>query len=146
MCPNGQKPSGTISGNTFTTCPSGEVPAIWANPAVPGCNSSITFQGNAVDTASIVQPPRLSVEPTLATMQALPFQAVSDTPNATVRYTLDGSRPTEASPSIPEGGRILLPWPAPATAVNVRAFRDGWVPSVTNGKVLELDRAFPLPT
>lgn len=32
----------------------------------------------------------------------------------------------------PEHG-IDLPWPGPALVVNMRAFKDGFVPSVTNG-------------
>ena len=64
---------------------------------------------------------------------------VSDTAGATIRYTLDGSRPSETSPMLdPEGG-INLPWPGPALVVNMRAFKYGMVPSVTNGAVLELN-------
>ena len=45
---------------------------------------------------------------------------VTDTADATIRYTLDGSRPSETSPKLdPEAG-IDLPWPGPALVVNMR--------------------------
>ena len=45
---------------------------------------------------------------------------VTDTAGATIRYTLDGSRPNETSPVLdPEGG-INLAWPGPALVVNMR--------------------------
>jgi hypothetical protein len=63
---------------------------------------------------------------------------VTGTANATLRYTLDGSRPTEDSPLVPEHG-LPLPWPSAAVAINVRGFKAGWLPSVTNGLILELN-------
>ena len=67
----------------------------------------------------------------------LPARTTTD--GATIRYTLDGSRPSESSPVVdPEQG-ILLPWPGPAVVVNMRAFKPGWTPSVTNGAVVELN-------
>ena len=45
---------------------------------------------------------------------------VTDTAGATIRYTLDGSRPSQTSPVLdPEAG-IDLPWPGPALVVNMR--------------------------
>jgi hypothetical protein len=143
MCPGGNKPSATIAGNTFTTCPN--TPAIWSNPVVEGCNASVKFSGNNIDTVGIVAMPNITIAPTLATQRALPFTAQCDTPNATIRYTLDGSRPSESSPILPDGTPLLLSWPSQALGVNVRAFKDGMRPSVTNGKIIELDRSFPLP-
>ena len=55
-----------------------------------------------------------------------------------MRLLQDGSRPTEVSPIVPKHG-VLLAWPGPAVVVNMRAFRDGWTASVTNGAVVELD-------
>jgi len=141
MCPGGHKPSAVVSNNVFTTCPG--VPAVYPNPKVEGCNESVTFSNNSIDQEQVVEMPRISVLPTLRSPRALPFEASTPTQGATLRYTLDGSRPTETSPVLPTP--LLLPWTAPCAAVNVRAFLPGMRPSVTNGKVLELDRAWPLP-
>lgn len=143
ICPRGDLPTGTVTGNTFQTCPSGGVPAIWTNPSVPGCNASVNISGNRIDTTRVVAPPRFELQPTPS--QFLQFSAISDTPNATIRYTIDGSRPTEESPRLGPGEHVRLPWPSQAVAVNVRAFREGFAPSVTNGKIVELRGIFPLP-
>lgn len=66
----------------------------------------------------------------------LPDLGDTPPPNAVVRYTLDGSRPTEASPVVPAAG-IMIKWPGPVVAINMRTWADGMAPSVTNGIVLE---------
>lgn len=45
---------------------------------------------------------------------------VTDTAGATIRYTLDGSRPSETSPILDPVAGIDLPWPGPALVVNMR--------------------------
>ena len=55
------------------------------------------------------------------------------------RYTTDGSRPSETSPIFPANG-LKLVWPGPNIAVNVRGFKDGFIPSVTNGVIVERRR------
>ena len=145
ICPGGHKPSGAIEDNAFYTCSGqGDAPAVFVNPAVPGCADHLNMSGNTVDSHSppLVGMPAITVEPPLpsstATEGLLRVKGVSRTPNATLRYTLDGSRPSEASDVVPTGG-LELPWPGPARAVNMRAFLAGSLPSVTNGVLLELD-------
>ena len=59
------------------------------------------------------------------------------TSGAVVRYTLDGSRPTQDSPVIPAKGIDFM---ARATVqINLRAFKSGMIPSITNGALLELN-------
>jgi hypothetical protein len=83
---------------------------------------------------SINPPPPTSTAPT----GSMPVIAVTKTEGATLRYTLDGSRPSEASPVVPAKG-ILFDWPAAAVAINVRGFKAGYKPSVTNGFIFELN-------
>jgi hypothetical protein len=140
MCPGGHRPSGKVKGNTFFTCP--DVPAIAVNTKVPGCASNLTMTNNSINQGNIVEMPQVSFNPPppTCTNQAgmYPVVGVTKTPGATIRYTLDGSRPTEASPVVPAKG-VPLAWPGPAVAVNMRAFKEGMTPSVTNGAILELD-------
>ena len=65
-------------------------------------------------------------------------------PGAELRFTTDGSRPNAQSPRLPPDG-ILLHWPGPSVAFNVKGFLPGLRPSITNGAVLELGHRYPLP-
>ena len=139
MCPDGNKPSGEIINNTFITCPG--VPGIWANPEVKGCADNITVAGNTTSTVdTVVAQPQVSFEPPAPSSKALsvkvPVNAATNTANATLRYTLDGSRPTLTSPVLPAAG-IVLTWPGPNVAFNVVGFHPSLQPSVTNGAVIE---------
>jgi len=140
MCPGGNRPSGRLTGNTFLTCPG--TPAIFVNPHVKGCADNLTMQNNSVDQADLVEMPQVSFNPPSPDCSkqfgVYPVTGVTKTSGATIRYTLDGSRPTEQSPIVPEKG-VQLQWPGPAVAINMRAFKTGMTPSVTNGAVLELD-------
>jgi len=147
MCPNGNLPSGSVANNTFVTCAG--VPALFENPNVPGCGDNVTkarntivpvASGDAVEEGVAVVVPQLSFSPPPPTSArasvSVPLLASTTTPNATLRFTLDGSRPTETSAVLPARG-ILLAWPGPNLAVNVRGFKAGLLPSVTNGAVVE---------
>ena len=152
MCPGGHKPSGQMSNNTFFVLPG--CPAV--KPAFDGCDADLVQTGNVVrahndDPASaavggIVTMPQLSYRPPspddTATQGLWNVIAVTYTPNATIRYTLDGSRPTETSPVMPANSGLDLPWPGPAVHVNVRAFKPGMVASMTNGALVELNYGF----
>jgi hypothetical protein len=144
QCPGGHQPSGHISDNVFFLCPGNITPAIFVNPALPHCADDLIMSGNTIDgSAPLVTMPQVSFNPPAPTDNAttgkLPVLGVTTTPGATIRYTLDGSRPSESSPIVdPERG-IILSWPGPAVVVNMRAWKDGYTPSVTNGAVVELN-------
>lgn len=140
MCPNGHRADGILKDNVFTTCPG--VDAMFDN--MPGCHSNWTMINNQVDTMQVVDSPRINLLPTRAKAQLLPLTAEVLQPNATLRYTTDGSRPNAGSPVLPPGG-ILVPWPGPSFAVNVKAFHPGMRPSCTNGILLEMNHNYPLP-
>jgi hypothetical protein len=148
MCPGGNRASGKLENNLFQTCTGKGVVTEAYNEAFPGCTDKWTKLGNLIDStapdARVVAEPRLTVPPTLPTFAVLEVTAVSTTPNVTFRYTLDSSRPTEASPVLPASG-VPLPWPGPVLAINVRGFRKGFRPSITNGVVLELNYNWPDP-
>lgn len=143
MCPNAQKPSGVVKDNAFLTCPEApDVPAIYVNPNVPGCADDLTQVNNSVNTEEVVEMPQVSFRPPPPTSTDVsgvyPVIGVTRTQGATIRYTVDGSRPSEDSPEVPKDG-VILSWPGPAVAINMRAFRAGARPSVTNGAILELN-------
>jgi len=48
------------------------------------------------------------------------------TPGAVIRYTVDGSEPTEADPAVPSGGTMMVPLPGTLTA---KAFAEDMRPS-----------------
>ncbi len=81
-----------------------------------------------VVAAPVVSPPA----GTYATKRAV--GATSETPDATVRYTLDGSEPTEDSTELVPGGEIVVDH---TLRLRIRAFKEGWAPSeVTSGDYL----------
>jgi len=148
MCPGGHKPSGVLSNNTFLTLPG--CPGIAS--AFPGCDGDLKQDGNAIELynpdpiANIqVEMPQLSFNPPApddnATSGLFNVIGVTRTVNATLRYTLDGSRPTLNSPVIPQAG-LNLPWPGPVVNVNLRGFKPGLLPSITNGVLVELNYIF----
>ena len=141
MCPNGQRPTGVLEKNTFYTEPG--CPAIYVNPAVKDCDADLKKIDNVIDgQKQMVEMPQLSFNPPPPTLNAtrgsFNIIAVTDTPGASLHFTLDGSRPTEESKVMPKDG-INLPWPGPATHVNVRAFKSGMLSSITNGALVPLN-------
>lgn len=145
MCPNGNVPSGTVSNNRFLTCSTAT--AIYTNPKVADCGKNVTLEGNQIDgQLKAVEQPQLSFNPpspdSTNPAPVVPVIVFCTTPNVTIRYTTDGSRPSEASPVFPAAG-IMLTWPGPNVAINARAFRDGFIPSITNGVIVERRRYLP---
>jgi len=146
MCPGGNHPSGKISNNSFLTC-SG-VSAIFINPKVKGCGDNVTMEGNRINgTLQAVEQPQLSYSPpspeSTNPAPVIPVRAFCKTPHAELRYTLDGSRPNRNSPIFPD--KILLQWPGPNLAVNIRGFHPDMLPSITNGVIVERRRYLPRP-
>eukprot|EP01013_Petalomonas_cantuscygni_P042039 TRINITY_DN754_c0_g1_i1.p2 TRINITY_DN754_c0_g1~~TRINITY_DN754_c0_g1_i1.p2 ORF type:complete len:678 (-),score=118.23 TRINITY_DN754_c0_g1_i1:2684-4717(-) len=103
MCPDFHRPSGTVTGNTFVTCPG--VGAISSPSIVPHCTSNLHIHANTIingtsradDVTGIVHTPHLrlaQVKPTSrAPTAVMPVLFTTTTPNATITYTVDGSRP-----------------------------------------------------
>jgi len=140
MCPNHQIPTGQLIDNVFWTNPG--VPAIFE--AFPGCSSGLNQSGTIINgPIGMVAVPQLSGSPPdpdcTQTSGFFTYVAQTATPGATIRYTMDGSRPNEESPIFPEREGLLLPWPGPVVAINLRAFKGGMYPSTTNGAVIELN-------
>ena len=137
MCPNGHAPSGMIEGNDFMTCPG--VEGIYINP-VKGCAANLTIANNTNNTVAIVAQPQLSIVPVAPSDPSdavtMPIVAQSATAGATLRYTVDGSRPSATSALLPSSG-VLFDWPGPNFVMNVKGFKAGMAPSVTNGVVVE---------
>ena len=114
------------------------VPAI--NVAFKGCDDGLIQKDNSIseynqNSPGMVIEPQLSFDPrrpqTLLQVEC-GKSLQTETKGATIRYTLDGSRPTEESPLIDGVAGIKLPWPGPATNVNAR-FQGRPLPSITNG-------------
>jgi len=135
-CPENQWSSGVVSNNIITTCP-GDIDPF--NFRIPNCSQFWKIENNLINVKSVVEIPIIEVFS--STTHYLPVTASTATQNATLRYTLDGSKPTPSSPIMPESG-IQVYWPGKVLAVNVKAFREGFVPSVTQGAVLELNLAW----
>jgi Chitobiase/beta-hexosaminidase C-terminal domain len=68
---------------------------------------------------------------------------VSGESNATLRYTLDGSIPTEKSASIVSGGTVQV---TPTQTLNVIAMRTGWAPSPMLSEIYYKKETVPKPT
>ena len=86
-------------------------PAIYVNSNVPNCDGDLTISGNEISSYAntrLVEMPQLSFNPPSPTTTDesgyFNVVAVTTTDGATVRYTIDGSRPSSSSPVMPEKG------------------------------------------
>ena len=127
---------GSISSNLVVKCADTTAP-LWGGPE--SYRADFSFQNNDIIEASeahtgICALPELQWDTRVATWPNL--IASCDTPGAAIRYTLDGSRPTEASPLWPPNATVAESAVAMhTTPVLVRAFKDGMWPSPTDGYV-----------
>lgn len=125
--------TGTIQSNVFATCPNVSVFSAPNPTYLDGfmfVNNTIASAENPVFVAD--QPTVTQVASTLA--GTMNFTAAFVTPGCTLRYTLDGSKPTSASATWPSSGWLAIP--ARTTAVNVKAFADGMLESACVGGIL----------
>lgn len=130
------RPHSQIADNNFVTCPNSEA----IHERTPHCTDNMTITNNTINTVKAVEFPQISFDPPAPSSTALAVNvtmvATTLTAGATLRYTLDGSRPTETSHELPAAG-IALQWPGPNVAFNVRGFYPGMLPSPTQGVVVE---------
>lgn len=153
MCPNGHKPTGIVRNNTFFQCDSSSsnnAPAIYVAPNVPGCAEGLDMVQNAIYKATekpnnMCTIPQLNLNPPpptdMATSGTNVVVATSVDKDAVIRYTTNGARPTENDPIVPAGG-IQVRWPSNVVHINVRAFKEGMLPSITNGALIPLNYGF----
>lgn len=130
-------------GNAFLTCNGSEA----IHERIAGCTANMSISNNTINARPAVALPQISFHPFAPTATSptlnVTMRATTQTANATLRYTLNGARPTEASPLLPAEG-VWLQWPGPNTVFNVRAFRPGFLPSPTQGAIV--DRRGYLPS
>jgi hypothetical protein len=100
---------------------------VFLDTHTPGtANTGAEFLGQAAA-------PTFNVAPGIYTV-AQSVQLSSTTPNAVIRYTTDGSEPTESSPVAPSSIAIPLASTRDGIAIRARTFAPGHVPSgVTTG-------------
>ena len=117
--------TGTVSGNTLADCGGSSV-------VYNGDTSGFAFSDNAILAASSL-PALIAPTPVVAAAPAgdgaLAVSASCALPGATLRYSLDGSRPTESSTPWPAGGLVLRR----SAAVLVKAFAPGLIESAVAG-------------
>jgi hypothetical protein len=115
--------TGTVANNRLATCP-------WGGVVYNGDTSGFTFSGNTVYSGTTIA--ALLVDtPVVTVTDAGLVTAVCATPNAVLRYTLDGSRVLPTSPVF--GGGVVVG--ARATAVLVKAFAPGMIESAVAGGI-----------
>lgn len=112
--------SGVITGNTFATCPGTPLFYDINDPGHPEwVVTNNTIDGADGVTLDVVDTPVVTATPTSG--GGLLIAAKCATPGAVLRYTVDSSLPTAASPVFPAAGLKLGPlWRA--LAVFVKAF------------------------
>lgn len=86
-------------------------------------SASYTFTGQVTLAADLFSLDHL---PVYTTSQSLTLNTLTNPLGATIRYTLDGSDPTELSPAYVGGYQIIL---SSTTTVKVKAFMLNWLPS-----------------
>lgn len=145
-CPKAQLPTGVIVGNTFKSCTN--------DTAIITCNGwSGEIHGNSINDPQVCvsQPPIISTGPTRPGTHSLQIHVQLPpmaSPRAVIRYTTDGSRPSESSAKVDVNATtgintgIFPAWPARPRAFIFRTFDAGCIASSATGVVMELDHAW----
>ncbi len=66
------------------------------------------------------------------------------TPGVTIRYTIDGSEPTEKSPVVASGGFVTVN--KPDTTLKAKAWKTGWATSITKSDLFNITGTVTTPT
>ena len=132
---------------------------IYSEPITVDLNSSLTIKARAYvtdwDAGEIitgiyhvtgqVQLPAAMFSPaagTYQTAQSITLAAATLPTDATLRYTLDGSDPTENSPAYETPINLPL---ASETTIKVRGFKDGWITSEISSAAYKITGTLPAP-
>lgn len=105
--------------------------------------SARAFLGGAVSRVAtedfVFEAGRVSAEPPGGEHHPpLTVELRSETSNATIRFTTDGTEPTESSPLYPQPGIVL----ERSVTLRARAFKSGWGP----GRILDVAYSVEVPT
>ncbi|MDZ4182360.1 MAG: chitobiase/beta-hexosaminidase C-terminal domain-containing protein, partial [Candidatus Cloacimonadaceae bacterium] len=103
---------------------------IKARAFLTGWTSSQVYSSVYNVTGQIVLPTPMFTPPagTYQTQQSVSLNTNTTPTGSTLRYTLNGTVPTESSPAYAAGNPIALPMSA-VTTITVRAFKADWTPS-----------------
>lgn len=129
--------SGHIAQNLIVQCADESAP-LWGGSNIPSHVANFSFNNTVVNSSAeetticalpgVLWDTRVRQWPNLV--------ATCATPGATLRYTVDGSRPNSSSPQWPPSAQVSSSAVArQTTCVLVRAFKNGMLPSATAGYV-----------
>lgn len=108
-----------------------------ATPTPRAANTTAVLEG--IVAAPVFDPPNGIITGAITQNVTL----TTSTPGATIRYTTDGTEPTETT-GTPYGGTIGLSQNSsngPGTVIRARAFKNGWVPSATKTATFLLNQS-----
>eukprot|EP00730_Choanoeca_flexa_P006539 TRINITY_DN12170_c0_g1_i10.p2 TRINITY_DN12170_c0_g1~~TRINITY_DN12170_c0_g1_i10.p2 ORF type:complete len:251 (+),score=41.21 TRINITY_DN12170_c0_g1_i10:998-1750(+) len=100
MCPADQHPTATVANNRFWACNNTQA----MHDRIPSCSDNVIKTNNTINQDEFVLAPTINLDPVAPTDNephpTMTLTASTITPNATIRYTFDGSRPTPDLPSL----------------------------------------------
>ncbi|MDP2174192.1 MAG: chitobiase/beta-hexosaminidase C-terminal domain-containing protein, partial [Candidatus Cloacimonadaceae bacterium] len=111
-----------------------------------GWTQSPVYLSTYIVTGQIVLPTPMFTPAagTYQTQQSVTLNTNTTPTGTTLRYTLDGSTPTDSSPAYSAGNPIILPMNA-GTTITVRAFKTDWTPSNTLSAVYNITGQITFP-